>query len=176
MSTDPDGPTPQMLCRVIGGAESVAPTTISAQRPLDLPGDDAVLIARAVGAAVSTVGFGVALAGRFLSLPRLSGAAAAAVVTVDHQPRLRRIVDTPVGPDAAGLLFAAVNTLTLSPDSLAVEAAMRGALLAEAWSGRRAWQRREPTLPGAVDGLPRAGWRPDRTAGPLYQRHLVISA
>ena len=171
VSTDPDGPTPEALCRVVAGAENDSEATTSALCPIDLPGDDAVLVTRAVGAAVSTVGFGVALAGRVLRLPRLPGALAATVVAVDYQPWLRRLVDSAVGPDAAGVVFAAATavayTLTLSPDSLAVEAARRGALVAEAWAGRRAWQQIESTLPASVDGQPRGGWRPDRSSGPV---------
>ena len=80
-------------------------------------------------------------------------------------------MENTVGPDAAGALFATMTATaymsTLSPDSLAVEAARRSALVAEAWSGRRAWQRIEPTLTAAVDGPPRAGWQPDRVRGPV---------
>ncbi|MFD9668411.1 HAD-IC family P-type ATPase [Rhodococcus sp. NPDC059968] len=176
VSASPDGPTDETLCRVVAEAETDTNTEASEasgqrQRPVDLPGDDAVLAARAVGAAASTLGFGLALVGRFLRLPRLPAALASGVISVDYQPRLRRLVESAVGPDAADLLFAAATatayTLTLSPDSLAIEAARRGALVAETWSGRRAWQRIEPTLTAAVDGPPRAGWRPDRTTGPV---------
>ncbi|RZL82466.1 MAG: cation-translocating P-type ATPase [Rhodococcus sp. (in: high G+C Gram-positive bacteria)] len=171
VSAGPDGPTPETLRRVVGEAETAADAEASAQRPFDLPGDDAVLVARAVGAAASTLGLGVALVGRFLRLPRLPVVLAAGVISVDYQPRLRRLVESAVGPGAADLLFAAATatayTVTLSPDSLAIEAAVRGALVAEAWSGRRAWQQIEPTLTAAVDGPPRPGWRAARTGGPV---------
>ncbi|ABG94949.1 metal cation transporting ATPase, P-type ATPase superfamily protein [Rhodococcus jostii RHA1] len=171
VTVGPDGPSSQTLCRVVDEAETAVDTEASGRCPIDLPGDDAVLVARVVGAAVSTLGLGVALVGRFLRLPRLPAALASGVISVDYQPRLRRLVESAVGPDATDLLFAAATatayTVTLSPDSLAIEAARRGALVAEAWSGRRAWQRIEPTLTAAVDGEPQAGWRPDRTTGPV---------
>ncbi|QHE71023.1 putative cation-transporting ATPase I [Rhodococcus sp. WAY2] len=151
-------PSPEALCRVVAAAETASVTKASGQRPIDLPGDDVVLVARAVGAAAATVGLGVALAGRLLRLPRLPAVLASGVISVDYQPRLRGLVEKAVGPGATDLLFAGatatVYTLTLSPDSLAVEAALRGALLAEALSGRRAWQRVEPALPAAVGGPP----------------------
>ncbi|WP_068156508.1 cation-translocating P-type ATPase [Rhodococcus phenolicus] len=171
VSTGSDGPDPATLCRIVDKAEIDEHTTRSGNRPVNLPGDDAVLAARAAGAAVSILGFGVALAGRFLRLPRLPAAIASGVISVDYQPRLRRLVESAVGADAGGVLFAALTatayTLTLSPDSLAVEAAKRSALVAEAWSGRRAWQQIEPTLTAAVDGPPSAGWQPDRVPGPV---------
>ncbi|MDF3311592.1 cation-translocating P-type ATPase [Rhodococcus sp. T2V] len=181
VTVGPDGPSSQTLCRVVDEAETAVDTAASGRCPIDLPGDDAVLVARVVGAAVSTLGLGVALVGRFLRLPRLPAALASGVISVDYQPRLRRLVESAVGPDATDLLFAAATatayTVTLSPDSLAIEAARRGARVAEAWSGRRAWQRIEPTLAAAVDGEPRAGWRPDRTTGPVerYAEHAGLA-
>ncbi|UOT03824.1 cation-translocating P-type ATPase [Rhodococcus opacus] len=158
VSAGPDGPSEETLCRVVDDNDTATATKISDHRPIDLPGDDVVLVARAVGAAAATVGLGVALAGRFLRLPRLPTALASGVVSVDYQPRLRGWVEKAVGPGATDLLFATgtatVYTLTLSPDSLALDAALRGALVAETWSARRAWQRVEPALHAAVDGPP----------------------
>ncbi|QTJ68040.1 cation-translocating P-type ATPase [Rhodococcus sp. ZPP] len=164
-------PSPEALCRVVAAAETAAITKASGQRPIDLPGDDVVLLARAIGAAAVSVGLGVALAGRVLRLPRLPAVLASGVISVDYQPRLRGLVEKAVGPGATDLLFATatatVYTLTLSPDSLAVEAALRGALVAEAWSGRRAWQRVEPALPAAVGGPPPPLPRQVRPTGPV---------
>ncbi|MFF0817145.1 cation-translocating P-type ATPase [Rhodococcus sp. NPDC003318] len=181
VSTGPNGPSAQTLCRVVAeaertGADNAEATNaeasgMSGERPVDLPGDDTVLLTRTMAAAASAVGLGAALAGRLLRLPGLPRVLASGVISVDYQPRLRRLVETAVGPGATDLLFATVTaaayTLTLSPDALAVETARRGALVAESWSGRRAWQRIEPDLPAGVDGPPRSGWRPARRSGPV---------
>jgi H+-transporting ATPase len=68
-------PSPDALCRFVDDAEKASNTEVSGRRPIDLPGD-AVLVTRAVGAAAACVGLGVALAGRFLRLPRLPAALA----------------------------------------------------------------------------------------------------
>ncbi|MGW5149840.1 cation-translocating P-type ATPase [Rhodococcus koreensis] len=168
VATGPDGPTEETVRRVVDEVDT-GTATAAKGRPIDLPGDNVVLVARAVAAAATTVGLGVALVGRLLRVPRLPVALASGVITVDYQPRLRRLVESAVGPVATDLLFAtftaAAYTLTLSPESLAVEAALRGALVAETWSGRRAWQRVEPALPTAVDEPPPALPRPVARTG-----------
>ncbi|ANS31417.1 metal cation transporting ATPase [Rhodococcus opacus] len=165
VSADRSGPTPGALRRIVEDAEKSFGASGSTFRRIDLPGDDAVLAGRVVAAAATLVGCGVTLAGRYLRLPRLPAAVAAPVIAVDYQPRLRGLMVSAVGPDAADLVFAvataAAYTMTLSPGSLAVEAAMRVALVAETWSGRRGWQGLEPSLAShtaSADGLP----RPDR--------------
>lgn len=172
VTTDPSGPTPEALARIVADAEKASGTSGSATRPMDLPGDDAVLAGRAVAATAATVGWGLALAGRFLRLPRLPAAVAAPVIALDYQPRLRSLVQSAVGADAADLLLAvatsAAYTLTLSPGSLAVEATTRTALVAETWSGRRAWQAVEPALAShaaSADGPPGPGLPGMRPAG-----------
>lgn len=167
VSTGPDGPHPQTLCRVVAESESSSESKASGDRPIDLPGDDAVLAARMIDAAVSTLGFGAALVGRSLRLPRLPGVLTAGVVLFDYQPRLRQFVERAVGPDATDLLFAAAYTLTLAPESLALDVVRHGASVAEAWSGRQAWRRIEPTLTAAADGPPQGGGQPGHTTGPV---------
>ena len=58
VTVDAGGPTPQELCRVVAEAErSVNPGVSNArQRPLSLPGDDVMLLARTAAATVARPG------------------------------------------------------------------------------------------------------------------------
>lgn len=116
----------------------------------DLPGDSFVRDGRALAVTADALGTVVAAAGRIAHWPRLPGGVAAAVVLVDAQPRLRRVVEQRLGPDAADVVIAAsgavAQALAQGPGALAVDLALRAAQLAEAQAVRRAWERAEPTL------------------------------
>ena len=152
VTVDAGGPTPQELCRVVAEAErSVNPGVSNArQRPLSLPGDDVLLLARTAGATAAAAGFGLAVTGSVLRLRGLSEALSSIPTLTDHVPRFRRQVEERIGSDGADLLFAVVNStaaaLTVSPVSAAYEAANRAMLAAEAWNGRMAWSKHEPEL------------------------------
>ncbi len=152
VTVDAGGPTPQELCRVVAEAERSANTDVSnaRQQPLNLPGDDVLLLARTAGATAAAAGFGLAVTGSILRLRGLSEALSSIPTLTDHVPQFRRQVEERVGSDGADLLFAVVNStaaaLTVSPVSAAYEAASRAMLAAEAWNGRIAWNRHEPEL------------------------------
>ncbi|WP_455566860.1 HAD-IC family P-type ATPase [Rhodococcus wratislaviensis] len=148
------GPSVAELCTVVAGAEDVArpvPRGAVRDRPAELPGDDVALAERALALAAVTTGLVAAAGVRLLPMPTLPAAVPAAAVTfVNYQPRLRSMVEERLGPDAAELLLATAqavgDVLRRAPASLAVDVALRSAITAEAWSGRRVWHRREPEL------------------------------
>ncbi|EME64194.1 metal cation transporting ATPase [Rhodococcus ruber BKS 20-38] len=170
------GPDPQALRRIVDVVERDCAVDRSGHGR-DLPGDDVVLARRLMTAAAAGSGLAAALAGRYLRLPRVPGAFAAPVVAADYQPRIRSAVETALGPEAADLLFSlastAVYTATLAPPTLAVEAALRLMMAAEAHAGRRAWQTAEPMLARHLDAarsVPRAT-RPTRPRPGPIERH-----
>lgn len=148
VTVDQDGPAADELCDVVADAERAARAV--RQPALNLPGDDALLIARTAGAAAAAAGLGLSVAGSVLRLRGLPETFSAIPTLADHVPRLRRQIEQGLGSDGADLLFAVVNStaaaLTVSPVSAAFETANRAMLAAEAWNGRMAWRRHEPSL------------------------------
>ncbi|MCT7660852.1 cation-translocating P-type ATPase [Mycobacterium deserti] len=148
VTVDADGPAAEALCGVVADAERAARAV--KQPALNLPGDDALLVARTAGAAVAAAGLGLSVAGSVLRLRGLPEAFSAIPTLSDHVPRLRRQIEQGLGSDGADLLFAVVNStaaaLTVSPVSAAFETANRTMLAAEAWNGRMSWRRHEPEL------------------------------
>jgi cation-transporting P-type ATPase I len=150
VTVHPDGPTAADLCRVVEGCERDAGA--GRQQPLNLPGDDAVVLARTAGAAAAAAGLGLAVTGSVLRLRGLSEAFSSIPTLANHVPRFRRQVEERIGADGADLLFAVANStaaaLTVSPISAVYEAMNRTMLAAEAWQGRSAWRSRETELAG----------------------------
>ncbi|WP_193046012.1 cation-translocating P-type ATPase [Mycolicibacterium baixiangningiae] len=150
VTVDDDGPSLPELLRTVGDAEQAVDAAARRTRPMNLPGDDAVLAARTAGAAFSLAGLGLSVTASMMRLRGLPEVVSAVPTLVDHMPRLRRQVEGRLGPDGTDLLFAAAHatmaTLTVSPISAAAEAAQRTMLAAEAWNDRAAWRRHEPAL------------------------------
>lgn len=161
VTVDEEGPSTQHLCTLVADAERRAAPAVGRPAPTSLPGDDAVLMARTVAAAVATAGIGLAVTASVLRLRGLSNAVAVPATVFDQTPRLRRRIEHRLGPDATDLLFATVNStaaaLTASPVGAAAEAANRAMLAAEAWNARLTWRRHEPELArhSAPGGAPR---------------------
>ncbi|VAZ72542.1 putative cation-transporting ATPase I [Mycobacterium persicum] len=147
-----DGPSAAELCRIVADAERRHGTSDTRQRPVSLPGDDALLMGRMVAAAAATAGLGLSLTGSLLRLPRLPDLVAVPPTLADHLPQLRKELERRLGPEGTDVLFGVVNAtaaaLTLSPTAAAAEAATRAMLVAEAWTGRLTWRRHEPGLGG----------------------------
>lgn len=146
------------LCRVVDTAEKTCDTEHVARPaapPTSLPGDGVVLATRAVTAAASAAGLGIALTGRALGWPRMPVAVLAGVVAVDYQPRLRRLLEDRIGRPATDtvltLATTAAETLTLSPASLSVGLLMQSLKAAECRAEARAWVRHEPGLATHAD-------------------------
>ena len=63
-----------------------------------MPGDGLLLATKAVGVGATAAGVGAAVAGRVLRWPRMTYGFEAAVVAVDYQPRVRRLLEDSIGP------------------------------------------------------------------------------
>jgi H+-transporting ATPase len=180
---DDDTTSISKLCDVVAAAEEQAADGTSGTRlAIDLPVDGIVLAASVAAAATSAVGLAATLAGRALLWPRLPAGLTAAVTVVDYQPRLRRLVEERLGPNAAdaalALASSVVYTLTQAPASLAVDLFMHLVRAAETQSAALAWQQREPTLAEHADcrDAIRSSERPrPRPPGPI-ERHGDRSA
>ncbi|MGZ8801042.1 MAG: HAD-IC family P-type ATPase [Mycobacterium sp.] len=150
VTVDPDGPSAAQLCRIVTESERRSSADGFRHQPTSLPGDDEVLVARAVAAAAATAGFGLALTGSVLRLPGLPDLLAVPTTVIDHAPWLRHHLERRLGPEGTDLLFGVVNAmtaaLTLSPTAAAAEVATRSMLAAEAWNGRLTWQHKEAGL------------------------------
>jgi cation-transporting P-type ATPase I len=119
-------------------------------RPEPLPGDGLLLATKAVGVGATAVGVSAAVAGRMLRWPRLTYGFEAAVVAVDYQPRVRRLLEDSIGQSATDTLLSlamtAAHVLELSPASLAVDLMTETLKAAEMRAEAQAWSRHEPTL------------------------------
>ena len=159
VSIGPDGVS-ESLRAVVADAERRArtETQIPRHRPITLPGDDEVLVARTFGAAAATVGLGLSLTGQLLRVPGLPDIVSVVPTVADHIPVVRRQLERRLGHDGTDLLFSVTNSLaaalTVSPTSAAAEAAARTMLAAEAWNARLAWRQHEPLL---ADNIPTGG-------------------
>ena len=92
-------------------------------RPLTLPGDDSVLVARAVGAGAAALALGVSLAGSAIRLPGLPDLVSVVPTVADHIPMVRHQLVRRLGNSGTDLLFSLTNSLaaalTVSPTSAA---------------------------------------------------------
>ncbi|MGV0838355.1 HAD-IC family P-type ATPase [Mycolicibacterium thermoresistibile] len=151
------------LRRVIGDAERQCGVGATRHRPLTLPWDDEVLVARSIGAAAAYVGLTLSITGRALRVPGLPDLLSVAPTMADHIPRVRRAVERRLGREGADLLFSTMSSasaaLTVSPTTAAAELATRSMLAVEAWNTRAAWRRHEPRLASrpATTGSPQRG-------------------
>jgi cation-transporting P-type ATPase I len=147
------------LCRIVDKAEKAEKPGRASEdakaRPPSLPGDGVVAATRAVTVAATAAGLGIAVAGRALRWPRLPIGFQAAVIAVDYQPLLRRVLENSIGGPATDtaltLATAAVETVTQAPASLSVGVAMQSLKAAECRSAARAWRHHEPELARHAD-------------------------
>ncbi len=161
------GPTAAELCRVVAEAEAQA-HRCGRSTPVTLPGDDELLAARLIAAAVTAAGLGAATITAALRLGRLSRAVLAPIIVANNTPWVRRGIQRHLGAEATDVAFALLNSaagvLTASPAGLLTETATCAMLAIEAINGRRSWQGFEPALTqqafkssGAFGGGPRDG-------------------
>lgn len=146
------------LCRVVGEAEKRCPRTDAGgkdHRPQPLPGDGLVVATKAVAVGATAAGMAAAMAGRALRWPRLPDSVEAAVVAVDFQPRLRRLLEERIGHAATDtaltVAMTAAHIVSLSPASLAVDLMMEALKAAECRAEAQAWRRHEPALARHAD-------------------------
>ena len=151
-------------------------------RPTPLPGDGLLLATKALGVGATAVGVSAALAGRVLHWPRLFDGVEAAVVAVDYQPWLRRLLEERIGHSATDAVLSVAMTtahvLELSPTSLAVDLLMETLKAAEYRAEAQAW-RRARTDAGppcrSSGGIPAVAARCRCLTGPV-ERHARRSA
>jgi cation-transporting P-type ATPase I len=116
------------------------------------PADREPIIRGAVEIAGSTVGLGIASAQRAARLPPIPhmGTAAGAISFLEHQPRVRRLIELLIGPTPAELTLAVCSGLSqgLAGSTIGpiVDIGLRTTLLAEAAARRRRWLDREGAL------------------------------
>jgi len=138
------------LSRVVDEAEKQYRSTEKVSRPKPLPGDGLLLATKAVGVGATAAGVGFAVAGRMLRWPALNYGFEAAVVAVDYQPRVRRLLEDSIGESATDTLLSlamtAAHVIELSPASLAVDLMMETLKAAEMRAEAQAWSRHEPRL------------------------------
>jgi cation-transporting P-type ATPase I len=153
---DGDQTSLRELCRVVDEAEKRSRSIENADgrrdhaRPRPLPGDGLLLATKAVGVGATAAGVSAAVAGRILRWPRVFDGVEAAVVAVDYQPRVRRLLEQRIGQSATDtvltLAMTTAHILELSPASLAVDLMMEILKAAECRAEAQAWSRHEPRL------------------------------
>jgi H+-transporting ATPase len=152
---DDGAPTVGELCDVVGAAERQSLARASHRRAVDLPGDSPPLAARLFALAVTSAGLCAALAGRAVPWPRVPIGAAAPVMIVDYQPRLRGLLEsrfgTGVTDTALAVASAAVYTATQAWASLAVDFLLQLSRAAESRAGQQAWEKHEAKLAPYAD-------------------------
>lgn len=145
------GPRQNHLSAVVADAERRARSQATQRHhPLTLPGDDTLLLVRAVSAAAAAASLGLSLGSASIRLPHLPNVVSAATTLAEQIPAVRNQLVRTLGNEGTDLLLsvlnAAANVLTVSPTAAAAETASRALLLTEAWNVRQAWRRHEPDL------------------------------
>jgi len=152
------------LVEVVASVEAefgVQDRPFDADRPPH-PADIEPLVRSASMIGGSAVGVGVATVRRVVPLPTIPfvGYAAAGLSALEHQPRLRRLVESGIGTGPAQVALAVGNSvmqgIAASPLGPVVDLAQRSAVLAEMSARRRLWIEREPALCAAPSGHPAA--------------------
>ncbi|NED96566.1 cation-translocating P-type ATPase [Phytoactinopolyspora alkaliphila] len=155
--------------RAVEGDQGTREDDFSWRRPTH-PGDMTAVVAVATELAADCVGSSAALVQSVLRLPPLPRWARAGMATLEIERDLRRGIKRRIGPIETDLVLtlanAAVHGLSQSVMTPAVDAVYRSTLLAEAWSRRQAWIRREPELSGAEDAVPSDAPSPPPRPGP----------
>jgi magnesium-transporting ATPase (P-type) len=165
------------LCAIIDDAEKrwdqasdadAADIGVGSVRAGALPGDGLLLAARGLTLGAKAAGFGIAVIGRALRLPRAPITVNAVNAVVKYQPWPRRLLEDRIGATATETLFSlattAVHVATFAPSPMAVDFMMEAVKAAEARAHGRAWVHHEPQLAARADHPDVQ--RPSRTVPP----------
>ena len=166
------------LVGVVAAAETAAGVTSAGygHGEPSFPGDSGPVTMQAWALVADVVGLSAAVAGWATRLPSLPGSAAAAVVLVDSQPRLRRVLETQIGPAGTDLALAVTNAvvhgLTQGTSTLLVDAGQRAQALLAARARRDGFTAREaelsgPDRPATTHGLDRVSRPAPVPGGPV---------
>ena len=148
----PARPTVDDLVEAVAGAEAAfgVPTGGHHTDDADFPGDAGPVTAEGWALAADLAGLSAAVAGRLVRLPPWPGSVAAAVVLVDNQPRLRRLLEAGLGTPVTDLVLAVSNAtalgLTQGAASLVVDAGQRAQAVLAARARRASFDAREDEL------------------------------
>jgi cation-transporting P-type ATPase I len=114
------------------------------------PADPETLTAELLALATDGVTFALAITGRLVRFPRMNRAVRLIFSTLDSQPRLRRQVESRLGPHGTDFVLALGNAvahgLTQEPAMLAVDGLHKLLLVAELRQRLAVWSRREPEM------------------------------
>ena len=154
VSFDPDATAVDDFVGVVGAVEEahgLHEEPFPVDRP-ELPGDEGALRRNALALVADVAGLGASLLGRALAVPVVPVEVASVVALVEHQPRVRALLEARVGYAATdlglGLANALAQTITGGPLGLMVSLGHRVGVQTELVARRAAWERREPVLAG----------------------------
>ncbi|MGO8872002.1 MAG: hypothetical protein ACLQPH_11490, partial [Acidimicrobiales bacterium] len=172
---DPEGVDLDDLVEVVEGVEDahgMHEERFPADRP-DHPGDIEPLRRNLIAAGADVLGLGVSVFGRILQATPIPTEVASVVSLVEHQPRVRKILENHIGAAATdlglGVTSAFAQALTQGPLGLVVSLGHRASVAAEVATRRHAWGRREPELAGSRHDVPLGALEFDPRPTPLPQ-------
>jgi cation-transporting ATPase I len=170
---DPEGAELDDLVGVVEGVEDahgMRDERFPADRP-DHPGDVEPLRRNALAAGADVLGLGFSMFGRVLKATPFPAEVASLVALVEHQPRVRKVLEDRIGYPATDLGLALTNAaaqaLTQGPLGLVVSLAHRTSLVSEIAARRATWERREPELAGRRHDVPLTALEFDPRPTPL---------
>ena len=158
-------------------AHDIEDEVFAHDRP-DFPGDIEPVQRAAVSLVADAIGIGAGMAGSVLGIPPLPAELAGLVSLVDSQPRLRRLVETALGPSTADIGLALANAVLQGwrqgPLGLVADLVHRAGLLDEAIARRSSWERLEKLVANDVSAVCEPLPRPPRSTplppGPIERR------
>lgn len=153
VAVDPARRSVSDVCAVVLEAERLAGTTGAVwSSHADLPGDREPVLAAALGLAADAIGAGFALATWGLPVPAGVRGMTAVMALVDNQPRIRRVVESRLGPPRTDLVItvgnAVAHALGHGAAALVVDGGQRLVTLLEMRASRTSWDRWDDELGG----------------------------
>jgi len=155
VAVDPARRSVSDVCAVVLEAERLAGTTGAVwSSHADLPGDREPVLAAALGLAADAIGAGLALATWGLPVPAGVRGMTAVMALVDNQPRIRRVVESRLGPPRTDLVItlgnAVAHALGHGAAALVVDGGQRLVTLLEMRASRTSWDGWDDELGGGA--------------------------
>jgi cation-transporting ATPase I len=114
------------------------------------PGDSEPLVRNITAMGADTLGLGVSVFGQLLRATPIPGELASVIALADSQPRVRRLLESRLGPPATDLGLALASAIAQAlgqgPLGLLVDIGHRANAVGEIRSRQRTWAGREPEL------------------------------
>lgn len=152
---DPDGPTLEDLIDIVEGIEDEHRTRTEpfpADRP-EHPGDTEPMRRNAIALGADALALGGSLFGQLLQLTPIPAELASAVTLLDHEPKVRHVLERHLGQGTTdvglGIASALAQALSQGPVGVAVDMTHRVNLISELHARRRCWERAERSLHAA---------------------------